>query len=132
MTPKQYKSLARYIHSISKEFGLNDWDLRLHTEPPDDETALAAVETVYGRRIAHIHVCADFDHYEPEAQRIAVIHELTHIHEAQVIDLIASTLPDARGKQAFAMFNAGWRQAMEHSTDAIATAIADKYPLWEG
>jgi hypothetical protein len=130
VTPRQYKSLARYIHAISKEFGLNDWDLRLHTDPPEDSNALAAVSTVYGRKIAHIYVCEDFDHFEPEQQRIAIIHELTHIHQAQVFDLIDNTLPDALGKHAFAMFEAGWRQAMEHTTDAIATAIAPMFPLW--
>lgn len=132
MTPKQYKSLAKYMSALARDYGLNDWDIRLHTEPPEQDDALAAVSTVYGRRIAHISVASDFDQYEPEAQRIAILHELTHIHQAQERDLVTGILPDALGIPAFAMFEAGWRQAMEHGTDAIAAAIADRYPLWEG
>ena len=129
MSPKEYRSLARYIASIAKDFGLRDWDLSLDSDPCDDD-AIASVNTAYGRKAAVINVAADFEHYTPEAQRMAVIHELIHIHQAQIIDLIERTLPNAIGAAAFLMFNAAWRQAMEHSTDGLATAIADRYPIW--
>ena len=132
MSPKQYRSLAKYIKRCCVIYGLSEWHGELHTDPPANDSAIASVETAYGRKIAVIRVCADFDEYEPQVQRCAIVHELTHIHEAQMIDLIDDRLPEALGKPAFVMFEAGWRQAMEHTTDAIATAIAPMFPLWEG
>ena len=132
MSPKQYRSLARYMGQIAKEFGLKDWELTLHDEPPDLDQALASVECVYGRRVAHIRVAPDFDHYTPESQRNAVLHELIHIHTEPVRALIRTALPSLIGAPAFEAFMAGFTQADEHATDAIAAAIAERYPIWEG
>src|SRR5690606_37896035 len=62
VTERQYKSLARYMGRIAQEFGLRDWDITLHSEPPDDDAALASVECIFGRKRALIRVAPDFDH----------------------------------------------------------------------
>lgn len=136
MTPKQYRSLARYMAVIANEFGLRDWDVTLHAEEPGDGNdggdALASVECVYGRRKAHIRVASAFDEVTPEEQRNAVLHELIHIHTEPMRALLRTTLPKIMGLPAFETFWPAFTQADEHATDAIAAAIGDKYPLWEG
>jgi hypothetical protein len=132
VTPRLRRSLARYIFTIAKEFGLRDWDMYLLGDPPDTETAAASVECIYGRRKANIRVGVEFHHASPEEQREVVLHELIHVHFAQTRALIDEVLPDLLGKPAFVAFREAYRQADEHATDAIANAIADRYPLWEG
>ncbi|MCC6311345.1 MAG: hypothetical protein IT345_10565 [Trueperaceae bacterium] len=132
MTPKQYRSLARYMASIAKDFGLRDWALTLHDEPPDDPNALASVECVFGRRNAHVRVAQDFDQYPPEDQRTAILHELIHVHTEGLRALLRNSLPDLIGHPTFNALWAGVTQADEHATDALADAIAPYYPVWEG
>lgn len=130
MTSKQEKSLVRYISDIGKEYGLTGWEIAL-SHDADDHNA-AQVACVYGRRIALLALSPDFATFPPEEQRRVILHELTHVHLDQVTTLVHDALPGLLGQPAFDAFIAGYRQAMEHSTDAIAAAIADKFPLWEG
>lgn len=131
MTPKARRSLERYIADIGREYGLSGWQMALH-EGTDTDGAAAEVACVYGRKIAHVGIHDDFGSFPPEEQRAVILHELTHIHLDQVTTLVADVLPGLIGAPAYAAFEAGYRQAMEHATDAIAAAIADKFPLWEG
>lgn len=131
MTPKQTRSLVRYMSDLTREYGLGSWRIIVHEGCTEDDHA-AEVSCVYGRRIAHVNLAADFASYPPEEQRSTILHELTHIHLDQMNSLIDETLPAAMGAPAYTAFLAGYRQAMEHATDAIAMAIADKFPLWEG
>ena len=130
MTPKQKKSLIRYISAVGKEYGLTGWQMGLSFDAHD--AVAAEVSCVYGRRIAHLAVSPDFLDFTPEEQRQVIVHEMTHIHLDQMQTLIHDLLPEVMGKPAFDAFIAGYRQAMEHATDAIADAIAPTFPLWEG
>lgn len=132
MNDRARRSLAKYIFSIAKEFGLRDWDLYLMPEKPPDEEAAASVRCVYGRRKANIYIGDDFWHSNPEEQRRIILHELIHVHQDQTLTLVEETLPDLLGKPAMFTFEKAYRQANEHGVDALAAAIADRYPLWEG
>jgi len=116
---------------ITREFGLAGWRIIVHDGTDADDHA-AETACVYGRRVAHINLASDFVSYPPEEQRATILHELTHIHFDQTLTLVNEVLPEAMGGPAYTAFIAGYRQAMEHAVDAIAQAISDKYPLWEG
>ncbi len=131
MTPRDAKGLARYIARTANDYGLGDWRIEFHADVEDDRHA-GETSCVYGRKIAHLSLSSDFPSYSPEEQRQIVLHELTHIHFDQVTTLVINVLPDLIGKPAFDAFMVGYTQAMEHAVDAIADAIGDKYPLWEG
>jgi hypothetical protein len=131
VTPKQSRSLARYISDIAREYGLSGWTIVGH-EGTDSEDHAAEVTCLFGRKVAHLNLSADFASFTPEEQRQTVLHELTHIHLDQMNSLMHSVLPEVMGLPAYSAFFAGYNQAMEHATDAIAVAIADKFPLWEG
>lgn len=130
MTTRQYRSLARYIFSIAKDFGLRDWELTLASDPPDSPSAIASFEAVYGRKRGIVRVSEGFEHESPEDQRNAILHELVHAHTAPAREYINRTLPSILGAAAWATFDAAYEQANEFSVDAIAAAIADRYPLW--
>ena len=131
MTPKQYRSLARYIATLAAEMGLRDWTLNFHTEPPDDENAMAAVSTVYGRKLANVYVCEDFAKYDPEGQRVAIVHELIHVHFAQEWQAVEDGFRGL-GIEARRLADAAYRNGHEYGVDGLAAAIAPHYALWEG
>ncbi len=129
MTPKEFRSVAKYVIRTAAEYGLRDWQIVVHEGTKADDLA-AGVWCVYGRRIAHVSVADDFTASSPEEQRRIVLHELTHIHLDQTTTLIQEALPGILGAPAYAVFEQAYRQAMEHATDAIADAVAERYEVW--
>lgn len=131
MTPKQRRSLARYTTDIAKGFGLGGWTLIFPPEPPSIDETGAMVDTTYGRRVAHIRFADEFPSFPPEEQRHMVIHELLHIHFAHELQTVQDLL-GSMGREAQAVAGDAYRLGHEYGIDAIADAIADFYPLWEG
>ena len=136
MNDKQYRSLARYAGRIAKELGLGHYDLSIHNEQAGEtaegETAAASFEGTYGRYCGVIRVNKHFDHYAPEDQRVYIVHELLHAHTEAVREFTRSALAGTMGREAYEVFMAGYRQQDERFTDALATSIAPKFPLWDG
>ena len=130
------RSLCRWAGVIADEFGLSGWKIRVHVGDPGatdtGHDAIAAVECVYGRRIANIALSPDFLSMDPEEQRHVILHEFLHIHTRQVHDLILGTLPKSLGQPAFDAFMGGLTLADEHAIDGLASAVERFYPLWEG
>jgi hypothetical protein len=133
---RQYRSLAKYAGVIAKELGLAHMDLVLDPGHPGEATdhseAAASFEGVYGRYRGAIQVNARFETYTPEEQRVCIVHELLHAHTERQRELLRTSLPDAMGRSSYEVFMAAWTQLDELATDAVATAIAPKFPLWEG
>lgn len=136
MTDKQYRSLAKYAGQVAKELGLAHFNLSIHDEhvgeTADGDTAAASFEGTYGRYCGVIRVNRNFDQYAPEDQRIYIVHELLHAHTEHLREFARTALIGTVGRDAFEVFWAGYRQQDELFTDALATAIAPKFPLWEG
>lgn len=130
MTPARRRSLARYIARTAADLGLRDWTLNFHDEPPSDPDAMASMDSVYGRKIANIYVCSDFDHQPPESQRAAVLHELIHVHFAHERQVV-SDLIDGLGSEARTVASDAYRLGHEFGVDGLAEAIAHFFPLWE-
>lgn len=130
MTPKQLRSLAKYTSVIAAELGLRDWTLAFPDEPCE-EGALAEVDCTYGRKRATVRFAPDFMHHPPEEQRIVVLHELIHIHFAQERQAVRDAL-DSLGRDAREVAHESYRMSHEYGVDGLASAIADRYPLWEG
>jgi hypothetical protein len=129
VTPRQYKSLAKYLREMANHIGLHDWTITVIHEDPEHDTALASVECVYGRRIANVRVCHDFDVHPPEEQRTACLHELLHVHfwatHQTVLDMTGYL-----GSEGREIARDAWRQNQEHAIDAVAEAFSDHFPVW--
>jgi hypothetical protein len=131
VTPKQRRSLLRYILDIAVHMGLRDWTFSLEAEPCEDAHA-ATIACTYGRKIASICVSQHWMTTAPEEQRHVIIHELVHVHLDSNLTLVEGSLPSQLGASAFSVFREAYRQHNEHATDAIASAIEEFIPLWEG
>jgi hypothetical protein len=131
VTAKTYRSLARYVDAIAADFGLRDWEITILDETPDSATAIASCEAVFGRRVAHLRFSHAFFHSPPEDQRNTVIHELLHAHLAATDQAVEDHV-GLLGSESRVIARNTYNTTREYAVDALAAAIADKYPLWEG
>ena len=130
MTDKQRKSLMKYLAGLAKQMRLSEWDIFLTADPCEDEHA-ATVSCVPGRKIAHISVSADWFDTEPSKQRHVLVHELIHILADPEFQLIEETLPTMVGSVGYFPFEKAFRNLHEHSVDALASVLAQHFPLPE-
>lgn len=131
MTPRQWKSLGRYVRQIGDAMWLRDWTFDINHNPSDGDM-LAAVECTYGRKIATLQFCPNWPNLDPELQRHAIVHELLHVHMSGARNLVYHTLPSLLGEAAWSAFESAFRQNDEMATDGLADAFASLFPLWEG
>jgi hypothetical protein len=131
LTERELRKIAKYIAVVANALGLRDWSLRLHDDEPDDKDAQASVATVYGRKIAHVNLGHGFSMLDPEEQRHVIVHELLHVLMDPTWTLVNQALPGQIGVSAWGVFEAAYRERMEHAVDAIAKALAPALPLPE-
>lgn len=136
MNERKYRSLAKYAGMVADGLGVGHLHISLHPESPgeakDGSAAAASWEGTYGRNQGVIRVNPAFDTYPPEEQRVVIVHELLHAHTEALREHVRTSLAPVLGQSVFDVFMAGFTQHDERFTDALATAIAPSFPLWEG
>lgn len=128
MTPKQHRSLAQYILNAAVTLGLRDWQIVLHGEPCDDPDHAATVSCLYERKIAHIHVAANFADMDPVEQRHVIAHELAHIHMDADFNYLSELLPGMVGAAAWTPIEATIRLLHEQGIDGVAGGLEAALP----
>jgi hypothetical protein len=131
MTHRQRRSLAKYVSAIAVTLGLRDWTLSFPEDPPENDDAIASVECIYGRRMASVRFDADFLSFSCEDQRVAVLHELIHVHFWHRRQATKDAL-EGIGREAREIAFDAITLGDEYGTDAVADAIAPFFPFWEG
>jgi hypothetical protein len=129
------KELGRYVRWCADEMGLRDWTIEmLHGEPSTDIAAYdaevidAAVECVFGQKLAVVTVPDRIRDQTREEVRHTIAHELTHCHLADLAEQgqhflrqLSPAAQDAAGR-AYVL-------ALEHAVDGIAKEWARHLPL---
>lgn len=131
MTPRQYRSLGRYVRLIADRLGLRDWTFEI-SHNPSDGIALAQIECLFGRQLGIVEFCPNWMGLTPEQQRHVVVHEMLHACAAGPHGYVYRALPSLLGESAWSAFESAYRQVEELATDGLAAAIAPIFPLWEG
>lgn len=135
MTRRDRKALGRYLRALADSLELRDWTIVVEHEPvtdeSDDEKILADVRTTSGRKIAHVRVCPDFRDRDRQDIRHILVHELVHVHLAQLQAQSENDLADLVGKPADTVFFRSFCRNLEYAVDAIASALAKHQPLIE-
>lgn len=134
MTEAEYKVLDGYVRTIADRLGLRDWAVKVGRHPSGEGTG-ADMHGVYGRKIAHIRVCAEFRQESEVDQRHYIVHELVHCHFESIRHLIECGLPSAQALSGAAqqVLYQSFYQQLEYGVDAIAVVIASYMPpiVWE-
>jgi hypothetical protein len=124
-----FRSLARYVGLMAAELGLRDWEIVVMDDEPADQSAIASVECIYGRRLAHVRFRSDFAHLPAPEQRAAVLHELLHVHLSATDQAVRDHISEM-GVEARGIAESTYSTAREHAVDAIAAAISHRFPTW--
>jgi hypothetical protein len=128
MPQEDWDVLGLWIREAANSLGLRDWFFVVKHSPPDNESALASVDTVKGRSFATIRVCTDFRELTDWEQRNAIVHELLHCHFNSVHHYLFEVIPGQLGGPTSAAVMEGVMLQEEFGVDALATAICDGFP----
>jgi len=132
MSRAQWDDLAEYVREVANRIELRDWAFRLDRLPlgtkDDDRDAYAMVTVVYGRKLARIAFCHEWNTIAADERRHVVVHELLHCHVNQVHILLSNQLPSMIGDHAWEPINQSIRFQTEHIVDALADALAPHMP----
>lgn len=120
--------LLQYIRLIADLCGLKDWEYELDEEPPESESADAAIHNWYGQRHAQIRLHPKWPDWTPERLRSRIVHELVHSH-LHCLEEIVSNLKSTLGEPAYNVASNFFGDLLETATDDIAVAWARTLPL---
>ncbi len=130
MTDSLRRSLEAYIHHLAALLRLADWRIRLATEPAADGQNAQAYQPFDARR-TYIRVRDGWLDMEPEEQRDTIVHELLHLHLAEMSGMINDDTGELLDKAAYHILHEQYRLAEERAVDTLAGAIAPLLPLWD-
>lgn len=128
MPQEDWDALGIWLREAANTLGLRDWFFVVNHSPPDNEAALASVQTIKGRRFATVRVCVDFRELTDWEQRNALVHELLHCHTGAIHHLLFEILPGQLGGQAAHAVMEAVHHAEELAVDGLATALCDGFP----
>lgn len=126
MKPEDWDVLATYVRAIADHIGLRDWLLVLKHDVPAEETSLASVIAVEGRRFGAVRVCKEFRELTADEQRQVILHELLHCHLAEAHWYLGNVLPPLLGTAAAPIVE-GHRLKIEYAVDAVAQEWARQF-----
>jgi hypothetical protein len=134
VTAAEQETLGKYVRLIADRIGLRDWSLEVRPEPPNEVSALATCEPVFGRKLAVLRVCDRFRSLTAAEQREIVVHELLHCHLAAAADAVRLDLPHVVPDHTFQVFWSSYERAVEYAVDGLTAAVAPHLPLisWSG
>jgi hypothetical protein len=130
MTPQRRQLWANYFKHLANRMGLYDWLLLVLADPPNNSDAAASIETIEGKKVAHIRLAEDWDDFGPTIQREYAVHELVHPHFEQaavyVKDMIIEPHLAFPVKQSTYDY---YRYLVEFGIDALAKVLASHLAL---
>lgn len=128
-TKADHRKWYLYFRGIADTLDLKDWEFVIDENPCDGDDANATTWVYDSQRRGVISLSDSWRDIPPEKQRRIAVHELLHIHESGVEDLIRLGLEGILGSQAYDMFMKIYNDKSELMIDSIATAIAPFFPL---
>lgn len=132
MNDAQHAALLSYVGEARNALYLQAYEVNLRRDEPSDRTALASVEPVDGRLVANLYIAPGFWSQTPEEQRQTVVHELVHVIQREMTDVIRLGAWIRHVGQG--TYDATWeafRDQVEKQCDRLATIIAPLVPVPE-
>lgn len=117
------ETVTEALPELQRRLGLTHWDVTV-PEQPADEDYDAYIVWVPGAREAKLLLGPDWAEKTDESRLHTIVHELVHLHLADICDAISKDLPKLLGEPMFLAFWGQWERQMEHATNAISKAWA--------
>ena len=131
MTEADWEALAIYVNRLRHMLNLDFWAIEIERERPEVESAYAATHIQSQGNVAKLRICHDFRGFEPDLQRVVIIHELLHLYTDRLFSDMLDVIEDIGSSQTYQATRVVFRTQYERLTDALAYAIAPAHPLLE-
>jgi hypothetical protein len=128
LTTPDFVTLSRYVRHCSDSVGLRDWEFEIMHSPPDEALAYVKVDVHEHRKYAALWFCPEFRRLAAAFQRHCIVHELVHVHLAEMGFVFRSTRDDL-GRIHFAALDGSYLRAEEKAVDALTGVIAPALPV---
>jgi hypothetical protein len=128
LTTPDFVTLSRYVRVYSNAVGLRDWEFEIMHAPPDEAFAYVKVDVHEHRKYAALWFCIEFRRLAAEFQRHCIIHELVHVHLAEMGFVFRSIREDL-GRIHFEALDGSYLRAEEKAVDALTGVIAPALPV---
>jgi hypothetical protein len=128
LTTPDFAILSRYVRDCSDSVGLRDWEFEIMHAPPAEALTFVKVDVHEHRKYAALWFCAEFRRLAAEFQRHCIVHELVHVHLAEMGFVFRSTREDL-GRIHFEALDGSYLRAEEKAVDALTGVIAPALPV---
>lgn len=125
---RKRESVVEYITRLQGMMHLEYWDIEV-AEDAAEPGNYANVSTITGRCCAIISLCVGWGSLSHEEERLYLVHELLHIHQAMVTPFVAIDVREHLAPAVWEAINAGFNRQMEYMTDSLSNAVAPHLPL---
>jgi hypothetical protein len=128
LTSPDFATLSRYVRDCADTVGLRDWEFEIMHVPPIETVAYVKVDVHEHRRYAALWFCRNFRKLTPDFQRHCIVHELVHVHLAEMGFVFRSIQSDL-GRIHFTALDHSYLRAEEKAVDAVAGVLAPRVPV---
>lgn len=121
--------LLAYVENLKLLNGLSQWIIEIDWTEPADEGADAMIDSTEGRYIAVMWLRKDFAKLERSEIRRILLHEVMHLHFAQLRHTVRSSAEVVLNKDAAEMMKNSAHLAEEYAVDSMSAALAELMPM---
>lgn len=125
---RKHESVIEYVTRLQPFMRLEHWEIEILPGAARGGN-YADVHTIDGRRWARIGLCAEWEELDPEDERLYLVHEMLHIHQAMMSSFVTEGLGDHMAPPALAVLVDGFNRQLEYMTDTLSHVVAPHLPL---
>lgn len=127
-TDSRRRYTIAYLAKLQLIMRLADWEIVVNFEQNADEDCLAEIKAVEQQRRAELVFGKQFFTISAFDQRQTLVHELMHLHTANMEEMTREAIEAGMGKRAVKAFGGAFMCESERVVDALADVVA---PLLE-
>ena len=129
VTKRESEAVAQFAVNVAKTLGLPSWTI-LVMEEPCSEDAYATIDTIEGRWVAQLSLCAEWMKLGSEKRRMVIVHEVCHLLHYDVNHVIEDA-QHLMHDHEWADLNRRYKRATEYMVDHLAGFLDGHYDLQE-
>lgn len=131
-TEAQLDAVAAYVNDVRRRLFLGNWGIEVLRRLPEDDEAIAEIDSCAGRYVATLAFGPSFWTHKPESQRQTIAHELLHLTHFMVADAVRlGEYKRELGQTTYDHLYAQVKLGLEYMVDQLATIVAELLPLPE-
>lgn len=133
LSEREQARIRKYVAACLPLLRLDQWQIDLLLEEPQEDDFYASVRTGNTRRHAELRVCKDWDKLDAGKKRWVLLHECAHLVLRPLLHTLSLIEDDAQthiGAIGWGIWSATFHVQEELATDEIALCLLPYAPPW--